>query len=187
MVRILPRSYSPIIAPFEALWPGILTTSLNQQQTITLWRVRWYCSVVLNLFSASCCYLTNDEILCTAKLSLCLTNYALHYEGVWESGCIDPHFLDIGTSWRWVVSFTSRPLYPREKSPKYPLDRRLGGLQSWSGRRGEEKILDPYRDSKSDPSVAQPVASRNTDCTINFVYGRFIKISTLIGQISFYD
>jgi hypothetical protein len=34
------------------------------------------------------------------KLSLCLTNYALRHEGVWESGCIDPHFLDLGTSWR---------------------------------------------------------------------------------------
>jgi hypothetical protein len=32
------------------------------------------------------------------------------------SGCIDPHFLDLGTSWRWVVSFTPRPLYPRGKS-----------------------------------------------------------------------
>jgi hypothetical protein len=30
-----------------------------------------------------------------------------------RSGCIDPHFLEPGSSWRWVVSFTSRPLYPR--------------------------------------------------------------------------
>jgi hypothetical protein len=28
------------------------------------------------------------------------------HEGVWGSGCIDPHFLHLGTSWRWVVSFT---------------------------------------------------------------------------------
>jgi hypothetical protein len=32
-------------------------------------------------------------------------------------GCIDPHFLDLGTSWRWAVSFTPRPLYPRERAP----------------------------------------------------------------------
>jgi hypothetical protein len=32
---------------------------------------------------------------------------------------------------------------PREKSPRYPLDRKLGGPQSRSGRRGEEKNLDP--------------------------------------------
>jgi hypothetical protein len=43
----------------------------------------------------------------------------------------------------WVISFTPLPLYPRGKSPRYPLDRRLGGPQSRSGRRGEEKILDP--------------------------------------------
>jgi hypothetical protein len=57
------------------------------------------------------------------------------------SGCIDPHFLDLGTSWRWVVNFTPRPLHPRGKSPRYPLNRRLGGPQSRSGRFGEEKIL----------------------------------------------
>jgi hypothetical protein len=33
------------------------------------------------------------------------------------SGCIDPHFLDLGTSWRWMVSFNPRPLYPRERTP----------------------------------------------------------------------
>jgi hypothetical protein len=32
------------------------------------------------------------------------------------NGCIDPHFLDLGTSWRWVVSFTPRPLYPLERA-----------------------------------------------------------------------
>jgi hypothetical protein len=57
------------------------------------------------------------------------------------SGCIDQHFLDLGTSWRWVVSFTPRPLYPRGKRPRYPFDRRLGGLQSRSGRCGGKKFL----------------------------------------------
>jgi hypothetical protein len=75
-------------------------------------------------------------------------------------------FLDLGTSWRWVVNFTPRPLYPRGKSPRYPLDRRLGGPQSRSGRFGEQKILDPYWDSNSDPSVVQPVTSRYTDYAI---------------------
>jgi hypothetical protein len=62
--------------------------------------------------------------------SLCLTNYALRHEGVCGSGFIDPHFLDLGTSWRWMVSFTPLPLYPQGKSLRYPLDRRLGGSQS---------------------------------------------------------
>jgi hypothetical protein len=47
---------------------------------------------------------------------------------------------------------------------EYPLDRRLGGPQSRSGRRGE--YSGPYRDSNSDPSVVQPVASRYTEYAI---------------------
>jgi hypothetical protein len=40
-----------------------------------------------------------------------------------------------------VVSFTPRPFYRRGKSSRYPLDRRLDGLQTPSGRHGEVKIL----------------------------------------------
>jgi hypothetical protein len=35
-----------------------------------------------------------------AKLCLCLTTQALSHEGVRGSGCIDPRFLDLSTSWR---------------------------------------------------------------------------------------
>jgi hypothetical protein len=52
-----------------------------------------------------------------------------------------PTFLDLGTRWRWLVSFTLRPLYTRGNSPRCPLDRRLSRHQSRSGRRGEEKFL----------------------------------------------
>jgi hypothetical protein len=41
---------------------------------------------------------------------------------------MDRRYLDLGTN------FTSRPLYLRGKSPRCPLDRRLGGPQSRSGR-----------------------------------------------------
>jgi hypothetical protein len=44
---------------------------------------------------------------------LCLINQALRHKGVLGSGCVDPRFLVLGTSWMWVVSFTPRPLYPR--------------------------------------------------------------------------
>jgi hypothetical protein len=74
------------------------------------------------------------------------------FEGVWGSGCIDPYFLDLRTSWRWVVSFTPLPLYPQGKSSRYPLDRRLDGPQSRPELRGKEKIL--------DPTVTQTPASR---------------------------
>jgi hypothetical protein len=97
------------------------------------------------------------------KLSLCLTNQALRHEGVWGSGYIDPHLLDLGTSWRWMVSFTPLSLYPRGKSPRCLFHSRLGRPQSRSGWRGEKKNCWLYRDSNSDPSVVQPVASRYTD------------------------
>jgi len=49
----------------------------------------------------------------------------------------------LGTRWRWVVSFTPRPLYPQGKSPRYALDRRLGGPQNRSGYGGEKKNSQP--------------------------------------------
>jgi hypothetical protein len=57
----------------------------------------------------------------------------------WGSGGIAPRSLDLGSRWRWVVSFKPRPLYPQGKKPRYPLGGRLGGPQSRSGRSGEEK------------------------------------------------
>jgi hypothetical protein len=94
---------------------------------------------------------TRLPFLLKVKLSLCLTNQTLRHEGVWGSGCIDPHFLDLGTSWRWVVSFTPRPLYPR-----YPLDRMLGEPWSRSGRRGEEQILAPTGTRTLNPRSSSP-------------------------------
>jgi hypothetical protein len=60
-----------------------------------------------------------------------------------------------------VVSFTPRLLYPRGKSPWYPLDRRLGGgAQSRSGHSGEEKNSQPLQGL--EPPIIQPVAQRYT-------------------------
>jgi hypothetical protein len=46
------------------------------------------------------------------NLSLSLTNSALRHKHLRGTGCIDSRIRDLGTSWRWVVSFTPRPLYP---------------------------------------------------------------------------
>jgi len=46
------------------------------------------------------------------------------------SVAIAPHILNLGARWRWVVSFTPRPLYRRGKNLRYALDRRLGGLDA---------------------------------------------------------
>jgi hypothetical protein len=60
----------------------------------------------------------------------------------WGSGGTAPCILELGTRWRWMVSFTRRPPYPQGKSPWYQLDRRLGGLQNRSGC-GDEKFPAP--------------------------------------------
>jgi hypothetical protein len=94
-------------------------------------------------------YLSDNSVLkfhinaVKAKLSLCLTikHYAMKtFGGSW---CIEPRFLDLGTRWRWVVSFTPRPLYLWGKSHQYPSVRRLGGPQSWSGNMETWKFLPP--------------------------------------------
>jgi hypothetical protein len=72
------------------------------------------------------------------KVPLCLTKHHA-MEAYWGSGGTAPRILDLDTRWRWVVSFTTRPLYLQGKSTWYPLDSRLGGPQSRSGRGGKEK------------------------------------------------
>jgi len=81
------------------------------------------------------------------------------HEGLLGSRGIAPRILDLGTRWIWVVSFTSRPLYPQGKSPRYPLDRRLGGPPEpfWT-RGGEEKNSLPRRESNPRTPIVQPVA-----------------------------
>jgi hypothetical protein len=69
--------------------------------------------------------------------------------------------LDLGTRWRWVVSFMPRPFTPGGKSPRYTLDKRLGGPQCRSGRCGLEKNLFPP--AGIGPRPANPVAGRYTD------------------------
>jgi len=56
---------------------------------------------------------------------------------------LEPHILNLGTRWRWVVSFTPWPLYSLGKSPRYPLGRRLCGQQSPCSRVAKRKISAP--------------------------------------------
>lgn len=59
------------------------------------------------------------------KLSPCLINHQAMkaYKG-WKRA---PFILNFGTKWRFVVSLTSRSLYPRMQIPRYPQHRRVGG------------------------------------------------------------
>jgi hypothetical protein len=73
---------------------------------------------------------------------------------------IDLCFLDIGNRWRWVVSFTSRPLYHRGNRPRYPFDMRLDDPRTSLEAVEKRKIflLDGIR-----TPVVQPVARRYID------------------------
>jgi hypothetical protein len=60
--------------------------------------------------------------------------------------------LDVAPRWRRVINFTPRPLYPQEKSQRYPLDRRLHGPQ---GPCGQDKNISP---AGNRSLAVQPVA-----------------------------
>jgi len=83
-------------------------------------------------------------------------NYAM--KAYWGIGSIAPRILDLGPRWRWVVSFTPRPLYPHGKSPGYLLDRRLGGSHSRSRRGGEEKNSQAL--PGLEPLIIQPYTTK---------------------------
>jgi hypothetical protein len=116
-------------------------------------------------------------------------NWAPRHGGLLASGGIAPR-IDLGTGWRWVVSSTPRPLYRRVADPQYPLDRRLGGSQSRSGRGGEETNSQPL--PGLEPPMIQPVAQR---CSIELpwllfnIYEFYIPVScvSLIFVLHFFD
>jgi hypothetical protein len=58
--------------------------------------------------------------------------------GMWR---YTSRILNFGTWWRWVVKFMSWPPYPSGKHPQYPLNRRLGGSQSRTGRCRKQKSV----------------------------------------------
>jgi hypothetical protein len=86
-----------------------------------------------------------------------------------------------------VVNFMPRPLYPRGKSHQYPLDRRLGGPQSRSGRFGEGKIL--YPTETRTPSKTESVIINSKSRLTIYPINRNIKsqiTDPLLGNKSQY-
>jgi hypothetical protein len=99
-------------------------------------------------------------------------------------------FFDLGTRWRWLVSFKPRPLWSQGKSLRYPLDRRLGGPQSRSGQRVEEKNsqLPPRIELRSSdrPSRSQSLYRLGYPGSLNIRVHtgqdfRFVPDDTMIG------
>jgi hypothetical protein len=100
---------------------------------------------------------------------------------VWGVRCIDPRFLDLGTSLRWAVSFTPRRKRP---PPRCPLQRRLRGPPEhvWTTWRSDNSY--PHRDRNPDPSVVQSVASRYTKTYVitGFMFWRSLIIDVLFSD-----
>jgi hypothetical protein len=63
------------------------------------------------------------KVKAKVRLSLCLflTEHRV-MKAYWGVKVWLHSFFNLCTRWRWVVSFTPRPLYPQRKSPRYPLD-----------------------------------------------------------------
>jgi hypothetical protein len=81
--------------------------------------------------------------------SLCLTNYALRHEGVRGCACIDPHFLDLGIGWKWVVTFTGG----RRASGTHWIE---GWVNPGAGLDDVKKILGPTETRTPTPRSSSP-------------------------------
>jgi hypothetical protein len=75
-------------------------------------------------------------------------------------------YFDLGTRWRWLVSFIPRQLYPRERAPG------THWIGSWVGPRAvldavvKRKIPSPHRELNRRTPIVQPVVQRFTDWAI---------------------
>jgi hypothetical protein len=76
-------------------------------------------------------------------------------EEVWGNGDTAPLIHNLGNVW-WLIGQLQAPAV----LPRYPLDRRFGGLQSRSGRSEEKnsQLLPGL-----EPPIIQPVAQRYTN------------------------
>jgi hypothetical protein len=86
-----------------------------------------------------------------------------------------------------MVIFMPRPLYPRRKNPRYPLDRKLSVPQNRSGRHGEEKILDPIGTRTPTPrsSSPKPVATPITLPQLTAHFNTIFKLKACFSKINF--
>jgi hypothetical protein len=101
-----------------------------------------------------------------------LFNWAPHHEGVlWEWKYTPTHF------WPRHLTEVCGQLHtpaalPPGKEPFYPLDRRLSGPQSRSGRGSEENSFQPV--PGLEPPIIQPVAQRyTTELSRLFILDRY--------------
>jgi hypothetical protein len=149
------KSFSQRYIQYKA--PNVSQQTLSEIRKISSvisWTASFAAGITWRSSDFPCNVLHFNSIICIfgllkGKVFPVLTNSTLHYESVCGSGCINPHFLVICTSWRRVVSFTPLPLYPL-KWPLYLVDKRPDQT-TWK----RENSL-PYRDSNIYPQVSKP-------------------------------
>lgn len=77
------------------------------------------------------------------NLNVSVLNYAPRQADVWGTRGKAPRILNLGTVWRWVTTFTFRPLSHTGKSPRHQMDKKLGGPQTLCGLGGRESNPSP--------------------------------------------
>ena len=72
-----------------------------------------------------------------AQTPFCMLHYkVICHNGIWWNRGIAPLIRKFGTKWESVVTFKPQLLYPyQEGTPRWSLNRRLGGPYTWSDRR----------------------------------------------------
>ena len=104
------------------------------------------------------------------KLKLQSVHAIMAYKGI--TG-IAPLILNFRARWGELSTSRSGRCTPG-KEPRYPLNRRVGGPQSRSGRLGEERLACAEARTPNRPACSQINAQRNDKyrswlaCTLNF-------------------
>jgi hypothetical protein len=109
-----------LIKKFPAIYGALrFTTVFTTTRHWSLSWDRWTQYALFHSISLWSVVILSSHIKVKVKLSLCLTKYHA-MKAYWGSGRIAPR-IDLGTRWRWVVSFTPRPLYSQGKEPLVPI------------------------------------------------------------------
>jgi hypothetical protein len=134
-------------------------------------------------------YVTTSVIKAEGKAPVLYLSETYAMKAYQGSGGIAPSISILCTRWRWVVSFTPRPLYPLGKKLWYQVDRRMGGPQSRSGRGGEE-VSKPLPGLKSPPPPDHHWAVddliEDITCLVLFEWALFIvQYENLLPSLSY--
>jgi hypothetical protein len=122
--------------------------------TLELWSCKsyvkeFYYNIYINLISGF------HFMRINGTSSLCV-----YQESTWASGRKVPLIFNLAKRWGclWLASLgeTLNPPYPPQKSPRYPLNKTMNGLQNRTGRSGEEKNILPSRNRTTIPRFPAP-------------------------------